>query len=171
MSKEKIEIIITGGTIDSYYDGVHDTVKPSEESIIPEFIKSLKAYDEFIFNTVCMKDSRNLTENDRLYIKDAIEKSESKRIIVTHGTYTMPDTSKYLKANLKRKDQVIIFTGSMIPIKGFAPSDGGFNLGFAISESNHLKPGTYTCMNARIFDPDEIIKLLSEGRFGSIYNK
>lgn len=77
-----------------------------------------------------MKDSRQLGENDRKEILKAIEESPSNKIIITHGTYTMPDTARYLKANLKRNDQTIILTGSMIPIKGFSPSDGTFNLGY-----------------------------------------
>lgn len=37
-----IHFIITGGTIDSHYDGSKDTAAPNKESIIPFFIKSLK---------------------------------------------------------------------------------------------------------------------------------
>lgn len=40
-----IHYIITGGTIDSFYDGRKDTVVPNKESIIPFFIESLKLYD------------------------------------------------------------------------------------------------------------------------------
>lgn len=40
----KIHFIITGGTIDSYYDGTKDTAVPRETSIIPDFIQSLKLY-------------------------------------------------------------------------------------------------------------------------------
>lgn len=29
----------------------------------------------------------------------------------------------------------------------------------------------YVCMNEKIFIPDEVVKILSDGRFGSIYTK
>ncbi len=166
-----IHFIFTGGTIDSYYESTQDTVVPNEHSVIPEFIKNLKLYDEITFTEVCMKDSRQLTEADRKEVARTIEESPFKKIIITHGTYTMPDTARYLKANLKRADQTIIITGSMTPIKGFAPSDATFNLGYALAQVQALKPGVYVCMNGRIFIPEEVIKILQEGRFTSIFNK
>ena len=171
MASKSIHFIITGGTIDSFYDGTKDTVIPSEHSVIPEVINSLKLYYESIFTEICMKDSRQINQQDRAEILKAIEESPHKNILVTHGIYTIPDTARFLKANLKRNDQVIILTGSMIPIKGFSPSDGTFNLGFAIAQFEYLKPGVYVSMNGRIFTPDEVIKILAEGRFTSIFNK
>lgn len=166
-----LHFIMTGGTIDSYYDGTQDTAVPSEHSYIPKFIKILKLYEECEFTEVCMKDSRSITELDRKNIFDAVANSRSKRIIITHGTYTLPDTARYLSANLKDHHKVIIFVCSMIPLDGFIPTDAGFNLGFAVAKSQDLSEGIYVCMNGRIFIPEEIVKLLSEGRFGSIYTK
>lgn len=171
MVKSKIHFILTGGTIDSYYEPTKDTAVPNQHSIIPQFIKSLKLYEEFEFSEICMKDSRDLTKSDLNKIYDAIQKSPHKRIIITHGTYTMPDTARFLEANLKSKDKIIIFTGSMIPLVGFSPSDAPFNLGFSIAKSQELPNGIYVCMNGRVFSPKEIVKTLSEGRFSSIFNK
>lgn len=172
MTNDKtIHFLITGGTIDSYYDGTQDTVVPNEHSVIPEFIKSLKLYDETVFTEVCMKDSRGLIEPDRKEILKILEEIPSQKIIITHGTYTLPDTARYIKANLKRNDQTIILTTSMIPIKGFSPSDGTFNLGYALAQVLTLPIGIYVAINGRIFDPDEVIKIISEGRFVSIFNK
>lgn len=118
-----------------------------------------------------MKDSRQLDENDRREILKTIEEIPAQKIIVTHGTYTMPDTARYLKANLKRNDQTIIITGSLIPIKGFTLSDGTFNLGYALAQVQTLEPGIYVAMNGRIFNPEEVMKIIQEGRFSSIYSK
>ena len=128
-------------------------------------------YAEPEFTTVCMKDSRAINEQDLKEILEAIEKSSSTKIIVTHGTYTMPDTARYVKANLKRNDQTIILTGSMIPIQGFAPSDGPFSLGYAYAEVLRLSPSVYIAMNGRIFNAEEATKIISEGRFVSLFNK
>lgn len=172
MAEDKvIQFIITGGTIDSYYDGTKDTVVPNKHSVIPEIINSLKLYNETTFTEICMKDSRSLNESDHKEILKTLEKTPSQKIIITHGTYTMPDTARYIKANLKRNDQTIILTASMIPIKGFSPSDGTFNLGYSLAQVQTLSPGIYVAINGKIFNPDEVIKIISEGRFASIFNK
>ncbi len=167
---EKIEFIITGGTIDSYYDSIKDPVTPLTKSVLPAFIKSLKLEDEISYTQICMKDSRSLTPADIKKVLESINKSKSKKIIITHGTYTMPDTARFLAANLKRKDQVVILTGSMIPLTGFSPSDAPFNLGYSLASLKTLQRGVYVCMNGQIFTPQEVSKRISEGRFVSVFN-
>jgi L-asparaginase len=169
--KNQIQIIMTGGTIDSYFDSIKDEVIPLKKSILPNFIKSLQTEDKFYFQQICMKDSRSLTGQDLKNILKSIEKLNLKHIIISHGTYTMPDTARFLVANLKNKDKVIILTGSMIPLTGFSPSDAPFNLGYAIASVKTLKPGIYICMNGQIFSPKEVIKRISEGKFVSVFNK
>jgi L-asparaginase len=169
--ENKLHFIVTGGTIDSYYDGTKDTVVPYEHSVVPKFINVLKLYEECEFTEVCMKDSRELTTEDRSKILETVTNSKSKRIIITHGTYTLADTARYLHINLEKNNKTIIFVCSMIPLEGFIPTDAGFNIGYAVAKSQELPEGIYICMNGRIFSPDEGVKILSEGRFGSIYTK
>ncbi|HYC34424.1 MAG TPA: asparaginase domain-containing protein [Candidatus Paceibacterota bacterium] len=166
--ESEIEFVITGGTIDSVYDGTKDTVVPSNESILPEVMRLIKSDAVFYFNTVCMKDSRGLNAEDLENIFKAIVNSKCSKIIVTHGTYTMPDTARYLQKKLIENDKTVILTGSLVPIKGFSPSDGPFNLGYAVAKVRELPPGVYVAMNARIFTPDEVVKRISEGKFVSI---
>ncbi len=138
---EKIEFIITGGTIDSYYDGTKDTVEVNDLSVIPKYINGLKIPYPVIFSEVCMKDSRKISAEDREKILKQIKDSSSTKIIITHGTYTLPDTARFLKVNLGKIDKTIILTGSFVPLVGFAPSDAGFNLGFAVAKLQDLAPG------------------------------
>lgn len=171
MSEETIHFIITGGTIDSFYDSTKDTVVPNEKSIIPSYVKSLKLYAPVEFTIVCMKDSRDIIKSDLKNILTIIEKSPHNKIIVIHGTYTMPDTARFLKANIKKKDKTIIVTGSMIPLLGFSPSDGPFSIGYSIAKAQDLKQGIYVCMNGKTFLPDEVMKINKEGRFTSIFGE
>ncbi|MBI2675873.1 MAG: asparaginase [Candidatus Aenigmarchaeota archaeon] len=166
--KETVHFIITGGTIDSYYEGSKDTVVTNEKSVIPQFIKSLKLYSECAFTVVCMKDSRESAMKDLQAVYEQIRKSPHKRIIITHGTYTMPDTGRFLKERLKGTEKTIVLTGSMIPLSGFSPSDAPFNIGFAFAKVHELPHGVYVCMHGRVFSPDEVMKVLKEGRFSSI---
>lgn len=169
--KNSIQIIITGGTIDSYYDVTKDTCVPNKATVIPNFIESLKNYNiTFEFSTICMKDSREINDEDRKKIVEVIEESKHDKILITHGTYTMPDTARFIKVNLKRNDQAIILTGSMVPLLGFSPSDAPYNLGYSIAKLQDLEKGIYVCMNSHVFSPEEITKNLSEGRFTSIYS-
>lgn len=144
---------------------------PSEHSAIPKFIKSLNLDRNFVFTEVCMKDSRGLTEADRKKILQSVEKSIAQKIVITHGTYTMPDTARYLQANLKRSDQIIILTGAMIPLIGFSPSDAPFSLGYALASLDSAKPGVYVAMNGHLFDADEVVKNIKEGKFISIFGE
>lgn len=163
-----IHVIMTGGTIDSYYDGKKDTVTPYKHSIIPRFIEGMKLYNKMVFSEVCMKDSREIEKVDLYNIHSRIEKSSCKKIIITHGTYTMARSARFLEENLKRRDQTIILTGSMVPIAEFTMSDGGFNLGYAVSKVQDLSPGIYVCMNGTVSSAGEVVKSVSERRFSSI---
>ena len=174
IKNKSIHIIITGGTIDSIYDGTKDTAVPLKESILPDYFKLLRLYEKVTFQTICMKDSRSITPSDRRKMLAAIKKSKAKNILMTHGTYTMPDTGRFLENQLDKNDKndkKVILTGSMIPLVGFSPSDAGFNLGFAIGQFDHIDPGVYVAMNGKIFSSNEVIKLVSQGRFSSILNK
>lgn len=169
MSEKTIHFIMTGGTIDSFYDGTIDTVRPNKRSVIPKYIKALKLHIKTEFTQVCMKDSRDIVLKDMDNVKKVIEKSKHKYYIITHGTYCMPDTARYLKEHLKNKNKVIVLTGSLVPLEIFVGSDALFNLGYSVAEIFHLKAGIYVCMNGKIFDPNEIAKLIGQGRFVSIF--
>ena len=170
MKSKPVHFIITGGTIDSYYEITRDTAVPNKVSVIPDYLKLLRLENKPTIEVVCMKDSRGISTADRKKIVAAIKKSPAKHILVTHGTYTMPDSGRFIEKNLGKTDKVIILTGSMIPLIGFSPSDAGFNLGFAMAKFDTLTPGVYVAMNGRIFTPNEVVKLVSEGRFSSILN-
>ncbi len=168
-----VHFIITGGTIDSRYDGIQDAVKPLQTSIIPQVIESLQLYTESAYSVVCLKDSRHISAEDRKKMVDAINESEAKRFIITHGTYTIPDTARYIKQHLKSQDEkIIVLTGAVTPVEGFTMSDGLFNLGYAYAQVGVLVPGIYACMNGRVFKPDEMILGVSENRrIASLFNQ
>lgn len=170
-ASDTLHFVITGGTIDSYFDPISGQALPNGESYIPEFIALLKLYETCNFTTVCMKDSRELEEADRQAVLDTIKTSEADRMIITHGSYTVSDTARYVSEKYQDPDKTIIFVCSMIPIKGFDPNDAGFNLGYAVAKSQDLAPGIYVCMNGRVFSADEVTKIPEEGRFGSKYTQ
>ena len=167
----KLRFIITGGTIDSTWSAKQDTAILREHSALPEFFKELESYENIEFTELFLKDSRELTQDDVKVILEEVEKSKEKKILITHGTYTMPDTARFINANLKRKDQIIVLTGSTVPLKGFESSDALFNLGYAISKVQELEPGIYICMNSMTFTPEEVAKSIAEGKYYSIFKE
>ena len=170
MAKQGIHFVMMGGTIDSHYEGTKDTIEPNMTSAIPKYVNGLKLYHEIEFTEVCMKDSREVNEADLHKLLETIENSKHKKIIITHGTYTIDSTARYLKANLKRKDLAIIFTGAMVPLE-FPYNDAGFNFGYTIAKIESLNDGIFVCMNGKLFLPEEVAKLISEGRFMSIFGE
>ncbi len=164
---QKICFIIIGGTFDGFYQPESETSKPSEESIIPHYIKDvIKPHFKATFKTVCMLDSGDITDPIRKKIAHAVARARERHVIITHGTNTMTKTADYLKRHLDESlGKIVVLTGAMVPLKEFAMSDGGFNLGFAIAALEHLKPGVYIAMNGRVFAAGKVKKNFKKARF------
>lgn len=165
----KIHFIMTGGTIDSYFNGMEDKMMPNTTSVIPQYIESIRPYIDCEFTLVSLKDSRDINSSDQEKILKVIKASHDTHFIVTHGNYTLTDTARFLEEKLaSNPDVTVVLCGALTPIGDFAFSDGPFNLGFAVSQVQTLEPGVYVCMNANTFKPKESVRLISEGRYGSL---
>ena len=166
VSREKIHVVIAGGTIDGVWDSSQDTMVVAPPSTVPSYFSHMQLYDSLVFSEVCVKDSRAITEEDRADIAKTIEESDAKKFIITHGIYAMPETASFLESNLKRKDVAIIFVGSKTPLK-WPDSDAAFNIGYALSKIQDIKPGIYIAMNGKCLTPTLAVKELTEGKFYS----
>ncbi|MFZ5535798.1 MAG: asparaginase domain-containing protein [Patescibacteria group bacterium] len=163
MNKTHIHIIKTGGTIefkDPGYENVNTQMMKLDTSIDTYLKNMVKPHFAYTIESVCEKDSRDVTDEDRNKLINAIEHTSHSNIVITHGTYTMGQTAKYLNKHFIGKDlkKKIILTGSMIPVVGFSMSDAAFNLGYCMASFDHLKPGVYISMNGGIFKPNEVEK-------------
>jgi L-asparaginase len=165
---KKILFILTGGTIDSKTKGLERDVL-LKHSGISAYLRNLEPHQNMEFVEAVWKDSRDVTDNDREKILKIIEKSDAEKIIVTHGTFTMAETGKFLKSKITKKDKVIILTGAMSPLL-FKDSDAPSNLKFSLENAENLSSGVYVCMNGRVLDPDEAAKDIKKEQFYSIYD-
>ena len=156
----KIKIYTVGGTIDKIYFDRKSSYEVGE-SKISEILKEANVNLEVDISSILQKDSLEMTDEDRLLIFDRISSDEHRHIVVTHGTDTMIQTAKTLKAV---RDKVIVLTGAMEPAR-FKHSDAVFNVGAALAAVQVLKPGVYIVMNGRIFNPDRVKKNLERNRF------
>lgn len=169
MLRNHIDIIKMGGTIefrDPAYEKINDLMKLDVS--IDGYLKNLvKPHFSFSIKVVCEKDSREINKEDLNNLWTAIKASKEENILVTHGTFTMKNTAKFLE-NLMEKENIskkIIITGAMVPIVGFSISDAGFNIGYSLASFVGVKNGVYLCMNGGIFKAEEVEKNTNLLRF------
>ena len=156
----KIHFITTGGTIDKvYFDALSEyEVGPPQ---VLEILKDANVHFEFEVESVLRKDSLEMTDEDRLLVRKAVEAAPCPRIIVTHGTDTMIQTAMSL---LGIPEKTIVLTGSIQPAR-FRNTDALFNIGTAIGAVQSLPPGAWIVMNGCVFDPRRVRKNRDLGRF------
>lgn len=150
-----------GGTIEFFdpaYEEINKKLMKLDTTIESYFQNLIKPHFNYSSETVTQKDSRDITEEDRQKLLEAIQATPHTNVIITHGTFTMAMTAQYLQEHLSATDKKIVLTGSMIPISGFSTSDAGFNLGLVIGSFPSLEAGVYLSMNGGIFHSDEVKK-------------
>jgi len=168
MNTSTILFLKMGGTIefiDPAYDEINNKIMKVESTIDKYLGNVIKPHFGYQIKEIADKDSRDLTEQDRENLLDAIRGADTENIIVTHGTFTLVETAKFIRDRLGRTSKKIIFTGSMVPLAGFTVSDAGFNLGFSVASMQNCKSGVYICMNGTIFSVDDAKKNIEEYRF------
>jgi len=159
----QIRLLVTGGTFDKEYDELSGKLF-FKDTHVHEMLRLARADLDLEIRTLMMVDSLEMTDQDRdLILRNCLEPGRE-RIVVTHGTDTMPETARYLGD--RAADRTIVLTGAMIPYT-FGSSDGLFNLGCALAFVQVLPPGVYVAMNGRWFDWRTVTKNRSIGRFES----
>ena len=156
-----IAILTTGGTIEGldYIDG---KVKTNSNISIKDFLTAANVDFEYTIESVFKKDSRAINESDREQLVSKIVESDALKILITHGTFTMEDTAKYI--GKKDLNKTIVLVGSFI-LGSSADTDAPFNLGYAISSLQFLKPDVYIAMNGQIFHWKNVTKNLETNKF------
>jgi L-asparaginase len=162
MTNKPIRLFITGGTIDCVYYRPKTDKWKFKETYIPKMLKQARvAYPVFV-EKLMLKDSREIIDKDRELILKKCKECKEDKIVITHGTFTMADTARFLGKRIKNK--TIILVGSMIPFNE-QKSDALFNLGCAITAAQTLKKGTYITMNGKIFLSHNVRKNIRLGKF------
>lgn len=153
-----------GGTIefqDPGYENMNKQMMKLDTTIENYLRNMVKPHFTYDIESICEKDSRDITPDDLNKLAKAIENKPHENILITHGTFTMKNTARFLDEYLFTKNKAkrkIILTGSMIPIVGFAMTDAAYNLGFSMGSFVGIKDGVYICMNGGIFHYSEVEK-------------
>lgn len=156
----RLLIITTGGTIDKIYFDDKSDYQVGEPQI-SQILRAMNVAFAFEVNALLRKDSLHLNDDDRRSIREAVLASDTKHVLITHGTDTMVDTARVLR---DIPDRTIVLTGALNPAR-FRDSDAVFNIGCAVGAVQSLKPGVYIAMNGRIWDPAGVRKNLETNRF------
>lgn len=155
-----IQIFTTGGTIDKVYFDANSEFEIGE-SLVPELLAESNIHNGYHLQGLLRKDSLEMTDEDRVLVREAVTACGSKRILITHGTDTMAETAQALSS---MNDKSIVLTGAMQPAR-MRRSDSVFNIGFAWAAVQLLPPGVYIAMNGEVFEAGAVRKNLKARRF------
>ena len=157
-----IHIITTGGTIEGLEYDKQENKSTSSTASISDFFESANISFKYSLDTAFQKDSRFITPEDRIELADKIATSDCEHILITHGTFTMAETAKYL--GRLELDKTIVLVGAFI-LGTEKETDAPFNLGYALGVIEFLEKGVYVAMNGQIFTWDNVRKNLETNRF------
>ena len=161
-----IKIFVTGGTFDKEYNELNGELY-FKKTHLHEMLALGRSQLKVDIETIMMKDSLEMSNDDRNKIVQQCLESDESKILITHGTDTMVETATLLAKKITTK--TIVLTGAMIPYK-FGSSDGLFNLGSALSFLQILPHGIYIAMNGNIFNWDNVKKNKKLGLFQPLKN-
>ncbi len=164
ISSDTIHFIATGGTFEKHYNALNGELVFTQTHL-PAMLARARVTVPYSCETVCLLDSLEMQEAHRLKVLDACQNSGAKRIVIVHGTDTMPETAAVLgNAGLGK---TVVLTGAMVPYE-FKGSDAFFNFGAAVSAVQLLPEGVYIVMNGRVFDWNHVRKNRQIGKFEAV---
>lgn len=156
-----IRILLTGGTIDKSYlplEGRLDFFK----SHIDMMLSQGRCTAETVSEVLTLKDSLELTEEDRNRLLERCNVAHEEQLVIVHGTDTIAETAQLIAGLCLEK--TIVMVGAMIPY-AVNSSDALFNLGAAITAVQLLSNGVYLTMNGEIYNAGGFRKNHQAGRF------
>jgi len=159
-----IKLLLTGGTIDKNYNEFNGEFN-FIETHMPELLALGRNKSDISVQQIMMKDSLDMTVDDRELIVKSCKTAEAEHVVVTHGTDTMVETA--IKLGQEKIDKTIVLVGAMIPYV-FKHSDATFNMGFALAAAQTKPKGVYIAMNGIVFDYDKVVKNRELAEFQSI---
>ena len=157
-----IRFLTTGGTIDKIYFDAMSQFEVGESQVKGILSEGLAAIDYDVVS-LFRKDSLEITAEDRMTLREYIEKDDASRYVITHGTDTLAETAEALEGIA---DKCIVLTGALSPAR-FKSTDAIFNVGMAVAAVQTVDPGVYIAMSGQVFPAGAVRKNRAENRFES----
>jgi L-asparaginase len=165
----KVHLITTGGTIEKVYSERSGQVE-NVSAQINRYLQTLRLPEMTVEVTPLMnKDSLEMTNEDREMVLAVVRARVAEApVVITHGTDTMVETGKLLKAKITRLRHPIVMTGAMAPL-GFERSDGLQNLTEGLFSARVLAAGVWIVMHNQYFDVENVRKDRDASRFVALH--
>ena len=167
MSSDDLLLLGMGGTIDKDYPrSTKGYAFEIDEVAAARVLEALPFFGlRFSTISICRKDSTEIDDADRQRLVEAVRRSSSKRVVVTHGTDTLLETAQWLASSGAAAGKAVVLTGAMKPER-FKDSDACFNLGAAVGATAVLPAGAvYVTMGGRVVDAARCRRDLETGMF------
>lgn len=165
-----VNLVNTGGTIEKTYQETDGSLL-NLDARLDSFLRRLRLPDVRLRTTRLMNvDSLQMGDEDRDLVARAVavKQKEGYPVIVTHGTDTMVETGKTIKAALGEPLVPVVMTGAMVPL-GFENSDGLQNLAEAILATLFVPPGVWVVMHGQVLPVDNARKNRERGTFEPVH--
>lgn len=169
MSKRRIALISTGGTIEKTYDEFSGVLS-NEISVLDVMIASLQLEGiELSRVPLLNKDSLEMTDADHQLIAETAGSLAVAHdgVVIVHGTDTLATTGDRLVAVLDTPRVPVVLTGAMRPYI-MRNTDALQNLTEALLAVQVLAPGVYVAMQNQVLQFPGVVKDPERGVFGLV---
>ena len=166
MTKRRIALISTGGTIEKTYDELSG-VLANHVAVLDLMLASLELRGVEVQRIALMnKDSLEMTADDHTLIAETASKLalEHAGVVVVHGTDRLAMSGDRLVELTGTPASPVVFTGAMRPYE-LRSTDALQNLTEALLAVQLLPPGVYVAMHNQVLQFPGVVKDKRAGTF------
>lgn len=166
MTKRRIALISTGGTIEKTYDELSG-VLANQVSVLDVMLASLELRGVEVQRVALMnKDSLEMTADDHTLIAETAARlaRETAGVVIVHGTDRLAATGERVVELAGTPASPIVLTGAMRPYE-LRSTDALQNLTEALLAVQILPPGVYVAMHNQVLQFPGVTKDKQAGTF------
>lgn len=166
MTKKRIALISTGGTIEKTYDELSG-VLANQVSVLDVMLASLELRGVEIQRVALMnKDSLDMSEDDHTLIAEIASRmaTQTAGVVVVHGTDRLAASGDRVVELVGTPASPIVFTGAMRPYE-LRSTDALQNLTEALLAVQVLPAGVYVAMHNQVLQFPGVKKDRNAGTF------
>ena len=166
MTKRRIALISTGGTIEKTYDELSG-VLANHVSVLDVMLASLELRGIEVHRVALMnKDSLDMTPEDHTLIAETAARMarEHDGVVVVHGTDRLAQSGDRVVELVGTPATPVVLTGAMRPWE-LRSTDALQNLTEALLAVQILAPGVYLVMHGQVLQFPGVVKDRTAGTF------
>ena len=166
MTKRRIALISTGGTIEKTYDELSG-VLANQVSVLDVMLASLELRGVEVQRVALMnKDSLDMTPEDHTLIAEIAGRMarDVSGVVVVHGTDRLANSGERVVELIGTPVSPIVFTGAMRPYE-LRSTDALQNLTEALIAVQLVAPGVYVAMHNQVLQFPGVVKDRAAGTF------